>query len=150
MISAILSVMPCPFFEPQRIASAAHPPGGRLPLIDEYEGLCHAASEPVAAPDSASFRWCNHGNSKGCCQHFPTDEKRSCLRYDVIEREDRSLRVLCIEEQAYAPLRWYRVQYICGEERLEPEVEDFCIRSQVIAFCRSYLARFPVLAAHSG
>jgi hypothetical protein len=98
------------------------------------------------APDSARFSWCNHGNSKGCCNAFPVDEKRSCLRYEVVQREARLLRVLCIEEQAYAPLRWYGVQYICGEERLEPEPEDLCIRSQVIAFCRSYLARFPVAA----
>ncbi len=117
----------------------------RLPLIDEYDGLCRAGGEPVSSSEVARFRWCNHGNSKGCCPAFPEHEKRSCLRYEIISRENDALRVLCIEEQAYAPLRWYPVQYIRGEERLEPEPEDFCVRSQLIAFCRSYLARFAAL-----
>ncbi len=118
-------------------------PFGRIPLIEEYDGLCHAAAEPVTAPESARFRWCNHGNSNGCCPVFPVHEVRSCLRYEVVERKEVALRILCIEEQAYAPLRWYQVQYICADGSLHPEPDDGCVRAQVIAFCRSYLARFP-------
>jgi|SRR5579884_920268 len=132
--------MACPFFEPQRIASAVAT--GRLPLVDEYDGLCHAGTSPVAVSESARFRCCNHGNSKGCCVFFPARENRSCLRYEVIQRDAQSLCVLCIEEQSYAPLRWYAVQYSCIDGQVSPEPDDLCVRAQVIAFCRSYLAHF--------
>ena len=135
------SVMPCPFFEPQTPVPAATV-GGRLPLIDEYDGLCHAGPEPVASPETARFRFCNHGNSLGNCSAFPADEKRSALRYELISRENGRLRVLCIEEQGYTPGRWYAVEYASGEA-LNPEPENTCVRSQIVSFCRSYLARFP-------
>jgi hypothetical protein len=54
------------------------------------------------------------------------------------------VRVLCIEEQAYAPTRWYPILYFADEQRLDPEVNDICVRSQVLAFCQSYMARFGV------
>jgi hypothetical protein len=136
--------MPCPFFEPKTITSAVNPSAGRRPLIDEYDGLCHAQCEPVPVPEDARFGWCNHGNSKGACSFFPAAEARSCLRYQVTEYKERSMRVLCIEEQGHAPLRWYSVMYLAGEERFEPDPEDVCVRSQLLAFCRSYLARFAV------
>jgi hypothetical protein len=64
------------------------------------------------------------------------------MRYEMVQCRDGELRILCIEEQAYAPLRWYSVQYSCSDGRLQPEPEDLCVRSQVIAFCHSYLAHF--------
>lgn len=136
--------MPCPFFEPQRILGAANS-SARLPLIHEYDGLCHALGQPTPAPEKARFRWCNHGNSKGCCQVFPAEEKRSSLRYDVVARDAITLRVLCIEEQSYAPVRWYSIQYVFGDERLDPEPDDICVRAQILSFCRSYLARFAAI-----
>lgn len=134
--------MPCPFFEPQKLAATASSSGGRLPLIDEYDGLCCANGEPVPAPEPFRFRWCNHGNSKGSCPAFPLTEMRSCLRYEAVAMEGRVLRVLCIEEQAFAPLRWYSIEYSCADGSLQPEPEDSRVRSQVLAFCQSYLARF--------
>lgn len=134
--------MPCPCFEPKTVASTANPCAGRRPLIDEYDGLCHAQPEPVAVPQEARFRWCNHGNSKGACPFFPAHEIRSCLRYELTQSEDGRIRVLCIEEQSYSPLRWYAFEYFADEQRLEPEVKDACVRSQVLAFCRSYRAHF--------
>jgi hypothetical protein len=134
--------MPCPFFEPLRIESAVRT--GRLPLIDEYDGRCHAGSESAPVADNARFRWCNHGNSNGCCQRFPAQETRSCLRYEVLQRDAAHLSILCIEEQSYAPLRWYAVQYSCTDNLLMPEPQDCCVRSQIVAFCRSYLAHFPI------
>jgi hypothetical protein len=136
--------MPCPYFEPKTITSTANPSAGRRPLIDEYDGLCHAQGEPVPVPDAGRFRWCNHGNSKGACPRFPQGETRSCLRYEVTEYKERSMRVLCIEEQSHSPLHWYSLAFIPDEEKLEPEPQDACVRSQVLAFCRSYLARFAV------
>jgi hypothetical protein len=133
--------MPCPFFESQKPVRTATV-GGRLPLIDEYEGLCHAGAEPVAAPESARFRFCNHGNSQGNCPSFPTEAHHSAVRYELIARENGKLRVLCIEEQAYTPARWYAVEYGSGGE-LSPEPENICMRAQIVSFCRSYLAHFP-------
>ncbi|HEX4749192.1 MAG TPA: hypothetical protein VH302_06575 [Bryobacteraceae bacterium] len=132
--------MPCPFFEPQRALRPSTQSGGRLPLIDEYDGMCHATDSSVPAPDSARFRLCNHGNSKGLCVLFPGGEIRSCLRYEVTTNAEGKLSILCIEEQGYAPLRWYRVQYVPSEDRLDPAPEDLCIRAQALAFARSFVA----------
>jgi hypothetical protein len=136
--------MPCPCFEPQTVTSTANPSAGRRPLIDEYNGLCHAQAQPIPVPEEARFRWCNHGNSRGACAFFPAQETRSCLRYEVTEYKERIMRILCIEELAHSPLRWYPLVYIADEQRLEPDPEDACVRSQALAFCRSYLARFAI------
>jgi hypothetical protein len=133
--------MPCPFFEPRApVRTAAL--GGRLPLLDEYDGICHAASPPVAAPEGGRFRLCNHGNSRGECATFPAEARCTSLRYEMMQRENGSLRILCIEEEAYTPVRWYVVDYGPGET-LNPQLEDICARAQMLSFCRSYLARFP-------
>lgn len=100
-------------------------------------------------PEEARFRYCNHGNSKGACQFFPIREIRSCLRYELTQLEGRTMRVLCIEEQSYSPLRWYAFEYFADEQRLEPETGDACVRSQVLAFCRSYLDHFSASANQS-
>ncbi|MFL6353005.1 MAG: hypothetical protein ACJ74Z_14310 [Bryobacteraceae bacterium] len=134
--------MPCPYFEPQNTVASRLNANARLPLIDEYNGLCRAASEPIEAPTELRFRCCNHGYSKGACERFPSGEIRSSLRYHVVRRAEDALELLCIEEQNYAPLRWRTIQYLLTNERLEPELEDPCSQAQAIAFCRSYLKRF--------
>jgi hypothetical protein len=132
--------MPCPFFEPKRAVRPSTQNGGRLPLIDEYDGLCHASGAEVPTPDSARFRLCNHGNSKGSCSLFPGSEVRSCLRYEVTAHAEGGVTILCIEEEAYTPLRWYPVQYVPNEDRLDPVPNEACIRAQALAFARSYVA----------
>jgi hypothetical protein len=134
--------MACPYFEPHNIVAQRQNANARLPLIDEYDGLCRAASEPIEAPAELRFRCCNHGYSKGSCERFPSGEVRSSLRYHVVRRTERALEFICIEEQNYAPLAWHQVQYFFANERLEPELDDACIQAQAIAFCRSYLKRF--------
>jgi hypothetical protein len=134
--------MPCPYFAPRSIAARPQNPNARLPLIDEYEGWCHAGSEPIEAPAELRFRFCNHGYSKGCCERFPSREARSSLRYHVANAVDNTLELVCIEEQNYAPIRWRKFQYSSGSQRLEPEPEDACTQAQAIAFCESYLRRF--------
>ncbi|MGI9073230.1 MAG: hypothetical protein ACR2JB_18395 [Bryobacteraceae bacterium] len=134
--------MPCPYFEPHNIAAQQQNGNARLPLIDEYDGLCRAASEPIEAPVELRFRYCNHGYSKGSCERFPSSEVRSSLRYHVVGRTESALEFICIEEQNYAPLAWHRVQYFFAGERLQPELADACIQAQAIAFCQSYLKRF--------
>lgn len=134
--------MPCPYFEPQRVVAHPQYARARLPLIEEYEGACHAGPEPLAAPEDRRFRCCNHGYSRVVCDHFPGGEVRSALRYDVRGRSSEVLEVLWIEEQTFAPTRWQVVSYSIVSEQLEPEIADSCLRAQLLAFCRSYLRRF--------
>ena len=134
--------MPCPYFAPRSIAAQPQKPNARLPLIDEYEGWCHAGSGPIEAPAELRFRCCNHGYSKGCCERFPSGDARSSLRYNVVKVVENTLELVCIEEQNYAPLRWRTLQYFSTTQHLEPEPEDACTQAQAIAFCHSYLRRF--------
>lgn len=130
--------MPCPYFEPLKIAESV---SIRLPLLGEYAGFCHAGGSRTAAPESLRLR-CNQGYSRGICDRYPADGHRSCLRYHLNGRTASALHVLCIEEENYAPLRWYEVTVSMADGRLEPEIEDACVRAQIFAFCRSYLDRF--------
>ena len=134
--------MPCPYFEPQQATHQPQHASARLPLLDEYDGLCHATEEAAAVPGDVRFRCCNHGYSRGFCQRLPALENLSGLRYSILRRTDALLEVLCIEEQDYAPLRWHSIQYFFEGGRIEPEPLNLCIRAQVLAFCRSYLKRF--------
>ena len=135
--------MPCPFFEPQRPLVVQPGRAVRLPLIEEYTGICHAVTPPVEAPEELRFRCCNHGYSHNVCGHFPPHETRSCSRFDVIERSHEMLNVLYVEERNYAPARWQAIIYRLGTDALEPEVTDACVRAQLLAFCHSFLTRFP-------
>jgi hypothetical protein len=132
--------MPCPYFEPQQVAVLSG--SIRLPLIEEYDGICRAGSEPFPAPASLRFHCCNHGNSAGICGRFPAAAPRSSQRFDMTGSSPASLEILLVEELHYAPVAWRRVRYFVGSESLEPEVPDVCMRAQVIAFCRSFLKVF--------
>jgi len=135
--------MPCPYFEPLTVASDPRHINARLPLLDEYDGVCRAGSAPVGAPAEHRFRCCNHGYSHGLCEIFPSADARSCFRYTVLAHSSAGLEIICIEEQNYAPLRWHPTQYRLATGCLEPELADVCMRAQALAFCRSYLSRFP-------
>jgi hypothetical protein len=135
--------MPCPYFEPLAVASAPRHTNARLPLIHEYDGLCRARPEPLGVAPQHRFCCCNHGYSLGCCEHFPAADTRSSFRYTVLRHAAAALEILCIEEQNYAPVRWQATRYSLENGLLEPEVADTCMRAQVLAFCRSYLQRFP-------
>lgn len=133
--------MPCPYFEPRHTVSSQYP-NARLPLLSEHDGLCHAGREVVEAPEAMRFRYCNHGYSRGACEHFPASETRSCLRYQVTSRSGTEFEITIIEEQEYAPAAWRVVKYSADQERLDPEIHDCCMRAQVVAFCRVYRANF--------
>jgi hypothetical protein len=135
--------MPCPYFEPQTIVSRPHSVNFRFPLIEEYNGRCHAPAGSSQTPVADCVRLCNHGYPKGQCAQFPAEEERSCFRYSVVRRSATSLEVICVEEQDYTPLRWHSLQYNFAGDRLETEPADPCIQAQALAFCRSYLQRFP-------
>jgi hypothetical protein len=137
--------MPCPYFEPRQVVASSG--NVRLPLIEEYDGICRASAEPLPAPASLRFQCCNHGNSAGTCARFPADATRSSRRFDIAANavkpdEITSLEVLLVEELQYAPVAWRRVRYSIGSESLEPDILDRCTRAQVIAFCRSFLKIF--------
>jgi hypothetical protein len=135
--------MPCPYFEPLQPASDPQYPWARLPLLEEYDGLCRALAEPIPVPSANRFRCCNHGYSKGCCSFFPHHELRSCSRYDVVLRTEDMLELVCLEEKDHTPSSWHVARFFHATGRIEPEIEDRCKRSQILAFCRSYLSRFP-------
>jgi hypothetical protein len=113
--------MPCPYFEPRQALPQPTYPSARLPLIDEYDGVCHARTE--ALPVEAEGRL------------------RFCFRFDVVQRSVAGLELLFIEEAFFAPLAWRRLQFVIDGERLEPDPADPCERAQILAFCRSYLRR---------
>ena len=134
--------MACPFFEPQYVARDPKHVSARVPLIEEYDGVCHASSELRAIPEELRFRCCNHGYSQGCCPSFPRNEARSSVRYHVVRQHAGELDVMLVEEQNFAPLRWRSIKYHSTGELIEPLLDDVCLRAQLIAFCRSYLRRF--------
>jgi hypothetical protein len=133
--------MPCPFFEPRKLASNPRSAQARLPLLDEYDGVCHAMPEPASPPEALRFERCNHGYSRQLCQFFLPSEQRSCLRYHVLRAEVNFIEVLLISEQDYAPVHWQPIRYWRNPERLDPELNDVCAKAQLQAFCRSYIRR---------
>lgn len=133
--------MACIYFQPQAIALMPLHPSARLPLIQEYDGVCRAAAEPFAVPVEHRFACCNHGYAHGRCAHFPSAETRSSFRYAVLGRTPVSLEIVCVEEQAYTPVRWHSIRYSPEADVFDPDLADTCMRAQVRAFCRSYLAQ---------
>ncbi len=135
--------MPCPYFEPQRIVREATHRNARLPLIDEFDGVCRAGSEPLPVEAFARLRLCNHGNAYGQCGQFPAADKRSSFRFDVLRRSAAHLEVLFVEESLYAPVSWRPLTFMIDSGRLDPDPTDACQRAQLLAFCHSYLRRYP-------
>jgi hypothetical protein len=134
--------MPCPYFEPQTVEASPQHGNARLPLIEEYDGTCHAAAEPFAAPQEQRFGCCNHGYSHARCGHFPASETRSAFRYTVLKDSEKVLEIICIEERDYTPVRWHPARYLPESGTFEGEIADACMRAQALAFCRSYTERF--------
>ena len=135
--------MPCRFFEPQRPAARPQHAAARMPLIEEHEGLCRAGATPMNAPAELQFQCCNQGNSRGICPHFPSQDTRGSLRYTVTARSSTDITLMIIEESEYAPLRWREAHYSIPQGRLDTDIGDLCTHAQVMAFCRSFLRRFP-------
>ena len=131
--------MPCPYFEPRERSSKSLR-NARLPLIDEYKGMCHArAGQPAAVPAEMIAGPCSHGYSRGTCSQYPADTKTAAMRYSVLRQSDETLDLVCIEEAGYAPVRWHALQYSKATGLLAPDVGGECMKAQAIAFCRSYL-----------
>jgi hypothetical protein len=133
--------MPCRYFEPLQIVPIPFHPNARLPLIDEYDGVCHACPDPVAVPADSRFAGCNHGNRGKLCGRFPADSDPSVLRLTVATKDSDALEILAIEESDHRPIRWRTVRFLLRSEELMPDPGGICERAQLIAFCRSYLKR---------
>ncbi|HEY3458505.1 MAG TPA: hypothetical protein VGK64_28245 [Bryobacteraceae bacterium] len=135
--------MACPYFEPQHVNASPEHAAARMPLIDEYDGLCRAAGAPFPIPSQLRFHCCNHGNSRRTCAHFPAGEMRSALRYEIVGRTAAALELLLVEERDYTPHSWQTIRYSVAGELLEPEIADVAKQAQIRAFCRSFLEHFP-------
>jgi len=133
--------MPCRYFEPLQIAPVPFHPNARLPLIDEYEGLCHAETEAIPVPAEIRFAGCNHGNRDTSCGRFPVASERAVLRLTVAKQDPDSLEIVAIEEANHSPLRWQTIRFLLRSEELVPDLTEVCQRAQLLAFCRSYLQK---------
>lgn len=122
-------------------------PNARLPLIQEYDGLCHAGSEPGAIAASSRFAGCNHGNRDDVCNKFPAGQDQMVLRFTILREDDDSLEILTVEETNHRPSRWNPVRFTVTGEQLTPDLSDRCLRAQLLAFCRSYLREKPLRAS---
>ncbi len=145
--------MSCPFFEPLAVAALPEripseqgfkQTNGRLPLIEEYDGLCHAASAGPSLPVPTELRrtCCNMGNSNGACSLCPEKFWERSIRFTVSSRSQNTLDVLCIEEERFAPVQLHRLSFSVGDSELIADGPGVTISAQALAFCKSYLARF--------
>jgi hypothetical protein len=134
--------MPCPFFEPQQPTTSPRYAYARLPLIDEYDGLCRAGERVENASESVRFACCNHGYSKAACGRFPRAEQPSAFRYTVLRESADELQILCIEEREHIPTWHGTVRFEIGISALMENELSSIVRAQATAFCRSYIERF--------
>jgi hypothetical protein len=133
--------MPCLYFEPTKPVDQPLHERTRLPLIEEYEGRCHALPQPFAVSEDLRWQCCNQGYSLGRCAHFPANGLAGAFRYSVTVHAMDSLEVIWIEERDYAPFRHGALHFNISEGGfLETGLEALLI-TQALAFCRSYLKR---------
>ena len=131
--------MPCPFFEPTLVAFDPQSAFGRLPLIAEYNGICHRDGTAINERSPLRFEGCNQGHLQSECPHVHQIESRVSRRFSVRERTDTTLRVIVLEEGYHYPVRWREVVYLIPERQLTEEGGDEIERAQIRAFCVSYL-----------
>ena len=133
--------MPCLYFEPTKPVDHPSHERARLPLIEEYDGRCHALPQPFPAPGDLRWQCCNQGYSLGRCSHFPSGGVGGALRYSVTVHTPESLELIWIEERDYAPFRHGALHFNLGEGSFLETGLDALLTTQALAFCRSYLKR---------
>ena len=131
--------MPCPFFEPLRVAASAELRNARLPLIEEYAGRCLSVCGNEALAEGYN---CNHGYALGVCEHFPQNGKNGANRYSLVSRSGEQLNLLFIHEEEYAPAGTRLLHFSIGTNELLERDLDPAVAAQAAAFCRSYLSRY--------
>ena len=133
--------MPCLYFEPTTLVEEPFDRRARLPLIDEYDGRCHAVSGAPAVMDQVRWPCCNQGYSRGRCSQFPADGFGGALRYSVTSRSEDQLALVWIEERDYAPFRYGALHFEISTGCFAETGLDALVAAQALAYCRSYLKR---------
>lgn len=130
--------MACPFFmpvQPLRRDHWLHAP--RLPLGDDYRGLCQAGAELFQPSESSQQDLCNCGYARGRCDRFPT-ESADAVRFSVVQEDDARIRLIYVLERAHAPEAHGVIEYSKPAARMEGNV-DARLLAQAGAFVQSYL-----------
>jgi len=127
----------CPLFEPIARVLPQRFPASRLPLIHEFDGICHAGERGI--DPEHRFHYCNRGNAQGNCESFPASMPLTAIRFSVTAQTARALTVLMVEEHNHWPGAWKTIDFMIHEKRVEPEISDVCRRAQILRFCDSYL-----------
>jgi|SRR6476469_7143013 hypothetical protein len=129
--------MPCPYFEPLEPLAEPSFCNARLPLIEQYGGLCHVCAEPFQSTETC----CNHGYARGHCERFPSEGRNAAHRFSLLSQGPEELELLFIDEEEYAPAFTRQLHFSVSGNCLSEDDVDFCIAAQALAFCRSYLRK---------
>jgi hypothetical protein len=129
--------MPCPYFEPLNPVAEPAFQNGRLPLIEQYSGVCHVHAEPAQSTESC----CNHGYARGQCERFPLAGKNVAHRFSLLGQGPEELELVFIDEEDYAPAFTRRLHFSVRGNCLSEDDLGSCIAAQALAFCRSYLRK---------
>jgi hypothetical protein len=137
--------MACPFFEPREVASTRQRQSVRLPLLDEYAGVCRASAAPARPAEATLAKGCNQGYPRSC-ENYPGGLVPAAMRYTVTGESDGMLAVTWVEEQTHAPVRWGTTRFDITQMRVvdtmpADAMPSTVIAAQLLAFCRSYLTR---------
>ena len=132
-------LMPCPWFWPTRPLEEgrwAVPP--RVPLIDPWQGECHAGAD-WAIPDEETVRArCNCGYAAGACSRF-VEGRGDAVRFHVLEHSPASFRILYCYERECWPQQRGVIEYDAVDGRAA--CEDELLGRQVEAFASAYRRR---------
>src|SRR5208283_2703311 len=131
-LSVPRSTMPCPYFEPTSPVDEPLHGRSRLPLIEEYDGRCHALDGAVAAVGEMRWQCCNQGYSLGRCPKFPAGFD-GALRYSVTRHTGDLLEVVWIEERDHAPYRYGDLHFTISTGCLLETGLDSIVAAQVLA-----------------
>ena len=131
--------MPCPYFEPTQVAGDPQSAFGRLPLIAEYNGVCHRDGSAIKGRSPLRFEGCNQGRWHAECPHNNQMDSRVSRRFTVRARTETTLVVLVLEEVDHAPVRWREVVYLPAENAFTELIDSAAESAQIRAFCASYL-----------
>lgn len=134
--------MSCPYFEPTEPTSEPVFRNARLPLIEQYDGFCHAHPELVHSTESC----CNHGYARGQCERLPAEEKNKAHRFSLIRQGPDELELLFIGEEEYSPVFSRQLHFSVAGNCLKEHDLDCCVAAQAVAFCRSYLGKIAYTA----
>jgi hypothetical protein len=131
--------MACPWFCPTRPLEDgrwAVPP--RVPLVDAWQGECHAGAEPFVPAEEITRSHCNSGYARGACRHF-ADGRGDAVRFHVQANESAVMRILYTRERDCWPTGHGVVEYDIALRTAA--CDDPILRRQAEAFATAYRKR---------